>query len=151
MSTSELQKTSALYPFHLAFPVNNLEESRHFYGTILACPEGRSSAEWIDFNLYGHQIVAHLVNESKSQDQDCSLVDGQQVPVRHFGLVLPYQEWLELAERLQKANIKFLIKPCVRFKGTPGEQSTFFIQDPSGNTLEFKSMSDPQALFIRFN
>ena len=140
----------SLYPFHLAFPVQNLTESRLFYGKVLGCEEGRSSNEWIDFNLYGHQIVAHLTTQTTNSIQPCSLVDGHQVPVRHFGIVLPYQEWLELSERLRSQQVHFLIEPCLRFKDSPGEQYTFFIQDPSGNVLEFKSMSDPKSLFARF-
>ena len=151
MSESVSHPTPALFPFHLAFPVKDLEASRHFYAHILGCAEGRSSNEWIDFNLYGHQIVAHKVTDHDGLKQACSLVDGHQVPVRHFGLVLPYQEWHDLSERLKAKRVNFLIEPSLRFKDSPGEQFTFFIQDPSGNVLEFKSMSDPDALFARFN
>ena len=150
MANQQSMTSHGLYPFHLAFPVLDLTESRQFYGQILGCEEGRSSDEWIDFNLYGHQIVAHLIIKGNERDPVCSLVDGHQVPVRHFGIVLPYQEWLELSERLKTLQIQFLIEPCLRFKNTPGEQFTFFIQDPGGNVLEFKSMSDPNALFARF-
>ena len=135
-------------PFHLAFPVHDLEAARHFYGGLLACPEGRSSPDWIDFNLYGHQVVAHLA------PQECSLattndVDGDQVPCRHFGVVLSVPEWNALAERLRAAGTRFIIEPHVRFKGEVGEQSTMFFLDPSGNALEFKAFEHPESLFAK--
>ena len=135
-----------LAPFHLAFPVHNLDEARRFYGELLGCPEGRSSEQWVDFNLYGHQIVAHLVEEPLKSPA-CSDVDGHAVPVRHFCVVLPHAEWDFLARRLDEAQVDFLIKPGLRFPGLVGAQWTLFIQDPSGNALEFKSMVHPEALF----
>ena len=141
---------STPYPFHLAFPVHDLREARRFYGELLGCPEGRSSDEWIDFNLFGHQIVVHLVKSRPLVDEDCSEVDDHQVPVRHFGLVLPYETWQALAEYLEQQKVSFLIEPCLRFKDSPGEQYTLFIQDPSGNALEFKAMTNPENLFARF-
>jgi len=135
-------------PFHLAFPVRALEEARAFYGGLLACPEGRSSPHWIDFNLYGHQIVAHLAPEEAGRAAT-SDVDGDPVPVRHFGVVLPMPEWEALAERLRAAGVNFLIEPHIRFKGEVGEQATMFFLDPSGNALEFKAFADPSMLFAR--
>ena len=139
---------SLLPPFHLAFPVNDLCASREFYGDLLGCIEGRSSASWIDFNLYGHQIVAHLSPEDCVSTQQ-SDVDGESVPVRHFGIVLPLDEWTKLAERLSKTNVNFVIQPTIRFQGEVGEQHTFFIKDPAGNALEFKAMRHPEFLFKR--
>src|SRR5262245_21138827 len=124
--------------FHLAFPVRNLDEARAFYGTLLGCPEGRSSAEWIDFDFYGHQIVAHLTGPSDAKTS-VNEVDGEQVPVRHFGVILTPAAWQTMADRLTKAGVTFLIEPQTRFKGQPGEQSTMFFKDPSGNALEFKA------------
>ena len=145
----ECQRTERIYPFHLAFPVTNLAEARLFYGEHLGCSEGRSSEKWVDFNLYGHQIVAHLVS-SESAGVSYSEVDHHQVPVRHFGLVLPLEEWRALADRLRAYATEFLIEPGLRFEGTPGAQYTFFVKDPSGNALEFKSMVRPENLFARF-
>jgi hypothetical protein len=136
------------HPFHLAFPVTSLEQARAFYGGLLGCPEGRSSPEWVDFDLYGHQIVAHLCAEAAGQ-ADTNLVDGDQVPVRHFGVVLPMDEWEALAGRLRAAGTRFLIEPHVRFRGEVGEQATMFFLDPCGNALEFKSFADPSRLFAR--
>ena len=142
---------SQLSPFHIAFPVDDLEAARRFYGEVLGCEEGRSSDHWIDFNMYGHQIVAHLVEgaEKADRDSDESQVDGHAVPVPHFGVVLPPAEWRALAERLKGQGVKFVIEPYVRFEGQPGEQSTMFFLDPAGNALEFKSFADPDALFAR--
>lgn len=135
-------------PFHLAFPVHDLGAARRFYGELLGCPEGRSADDWIDFDLYGHQIVAHLApNEVGSRAT--SAVDGDQVPVRHFGVVLSVALWNALAERLQAAGTRFIIEPHVRFKGLAGEQSTMFFVDPSGNALEFKAFADPSKLFAK--
>jgi uncharacterized protein len=133
-------------PFHLAFPVHDLEKARQFYGGLLGCLEGRSSAEWIDFNLRGHQIVAHLDPEMQPR-RHSNAVDGHDVPVPHFGLVLPLEEWKALARTLRDAGQDFVIEPTVRFEGQPGEQATMFLLDPSGNALEFKAMGDPDALF----
>jgi uncharacterized protein len=135
-----------LFPFHLAFPVDDLEAARRFYGELLGCPEGRSADHWVDFDLRGHQIVAHLAPEA-AQRRAGNPVDGEQVPVPHFGLVLSMEEWRALADRLQGANVDFVIEPTIRFKGQPGEQATMFLLDPSGNALEFKAMADPSKLF----
>ncbi len=137
-----------LAPFHLAFPVHDLEAARHFYGTILGCPEGRSSTHWIDFNLYGHQIVAHRVDGRAGAAGD-NPVDGHDVPVPHFGVVLPVTEWRALADRLSDAGVRFVIEPHTRFPGEPGEQSTMFFEDPSGNALEFKAFADLELLFAK--
>ncbi len=135
-------------PFHLAFPVHDLQAARAFYGDLLGCPEGRSSPEWIDFDLYGHQVVAHLAPEACAQ-ADTNAVDGDDVPVRHFGVVLPMPDWHALAERLRAAQVRFVIEPHVRFKGQVGEQATMFFLDPSGNALEFKAFEDPAQLFAK--
>jgi extradiol dioxygenase family protein len=136
------------YPFHLAFPVHDLKAARDFYGNLLRCPEGRSSDEWIDFNLYGHQIVTHLAAGAQAGEAT-NVVDGHDVPVRHFGVVLPMQEWEQLAQRLQDSGIRFIIEPHVRFKGEVGEQATMFFLDPSGNALEFKAFADISRLFAK--
>jgi len=138
-----------LPPFHIAFPVQDLDAARHFYGTILGCAEGRSDTDWIDFDLYGHQIVAHRVDAPREQVVGHNPVDGHAVPVPHFGVVLPPAEWRALAERLTAAKVDFLIDPTVRFAGEPGEQSTMFFLDPSGNALEFKSFRDLRQLFAK--
>jgi len=136
-----------LPPFHLAFPVRDLEAAREFYTRVLGCGVGRSSDNWIDFNLYGHQIVAHLVNEAPAHDSNP--VDGHEVPVPHFGLVLDWESWQTLARRLQEAGTQFVIEPYVRFAGQTGEQATMFLLDPSGNALEFKAFRDPEQLFAK--
>lgn len=127
-------------PFHLAFPVHDLAAARRFYGGLLGCPEGRSSAEWIDFDLFGHQIVAHLA-PAKAPDHH-NEVDGHDVPVPHFGMVLEMPDWEALAQQLKSAGVAFVIEPTIRFKGRPGEQATMFLADPSGNALEFKAFRD---------
>lgn len=132
--------------FHLAFPVDDLDAARRFYGELLRCPEGRSSNNWIDFNMFGHQVVAHLAPEECAPAQT-GQVDGKHVPVRHFGLILDWQDWEALAERLRAAGTPFDIEPYVRFAGEAGEQGTFFVRDPSGNTLEFKSFRDESQIF----
>ena len=137
-----------LPPFHLAFPVDDLASARRFYGELLGCPEGRSADHWIDFDLYGHQIVAHLAPETV-RARRTNPVDGENVPVPHFGLVLPMREWKRLADRLESAGIQFVIAPTIRFQGEPGEQATMFLLDPSGNALEFKAMADPAKLFAK--
>ena len=139
---------TALPPFHLAFPVNDLEAARSFYGGLLGCPEGRSADEWIDFDFFGHQIVAHLAPGSAPR-QHHNPVDGHDVPVPHFGAVLPMADWERLAERLREAGMRFVIEPNVRFRGQAGEQATMFFLDPSGNALEIKAMRDPANLFAR--
>ena len=139
-------------PFHLAFPVHDLEVARGFYGSLLGCPEGRSSPEWIDFDLYGHQIVAHLAPHECTPglgNSATSAVDGDAVPVKHFGVVLPMDEWQVLADKLVAAGTRFIIEPHVRFKGLAGEQATFFFLDPSGNALEFKAFADLGQLFAK--
>ncbi len=135
-----------LRPFHLAFPVNDLAAARRFYGDLLGCEEGRSSDQWIDFNLYGHQIVTHLDSHAKP-DTVTNAVDGENVPVPHFGVVLTMVQWEALAERLKQHETKFVIAPTVRFRGETGEQATMFFCDPSGNALEFKAFADDDALF----
>ncbi|MEL7500534.1 MAG: VOC family protein [Planctomycetota bacterium] len=135
-------------PFHIAFPVNDLDAAREFYANLLGCPEGRSSDQWIDFDLYGHQIVAHL----KADHQPiatANAVDGHDVPVPHFGVVLPWQVWQQLAERVKKAGVVFVIEPYVRFEGEVGEQATMFFLDPAGNALEFKAFKDMSQLFAK--
>jgi extradiol dioxygenase family protein len=138
----------SLPPFHLAFPVDDLAAARAFYGDLLGCPEGRSADHWIDFDLHGHQIVAHLSNDAPRK---CTTnpVDGEDVPVPHFGLVLSMDAWKALAERLQDAGTDFVIDPTIRFAGQPGEQATMFLLDPAGNALEFKAMADPAKLFAK--
>ena len=133
-------------PFHLAFPVDDLAEARRFYGELLCCPEGRSAENWVDFDLRGHQIVAHLVPKA-AHAPATNPVDSDDVPVPHFGLVLPLTEWKELAARLASAGTAFVIEPTIRFEGQPGEQATMFLLDPAGNALEFKAMADPAKLF----
>lgn len=137
-----------LHPFHLAFPVDNLEQARRFYGELLGCPEGRSAPDWVDFNFYGHQIVAHL-SPGEAGHRHTSAVDGDDVPVRHFGVVLPMGDWNAMADKLTRAGVKFVIEPHVRFKGEAGEQATMFFLDPSGNAIELKAFADLGALFAR--
>lgn len=146
MTTST--STSSLRPFHLAFPVHDLEVARQFYVGLLGCGEGRSSDAWIDFDFYGHQVVAHLAPEECGATKT-SAVDGHGVPVRHFGVVLTMEDWETLAKRLQTAGTKFVIEPYIRFKGEVGEQATMFFKDPSGNSLEFKAFKDLSSLFAK--
>jgi extradiol dioxygenase family protein len=134
--------------FHLAFPVHDINQARAFYGVLLGCTEGRSAPDWVDFNFYGHQIVAHLAPDEVGH-RHTSAVDGEQVPVRHFGVILPMDEWDALARKLQGAGIDFIIEPSIRFKGQPGEQATMFFLDPSGNALEFKSFADMGQVFAK--
>lgn len=136
----------SLRPFHLAFPVHDLAAARRFYGETMGCPEGRSSAEWVDFDFYGHQIVAHLA-PGEAGDLANNHVDGHGVPVPHFGVVLAMTDWQDLAERLEAAGTEFAIPPTIRFKGQPGEQATMFFRDPSGNALEMKAFADDAMLF----
>ncbi|HLY79371.1 MAG TPA: VOC family protein [Caulobacteraceae bacterium] len=131
--------------FHLAFPVNSLAEARAFYGGLLGCPEGRSADDWVDFDFHGHQIVAHLAPAEASAATN--RVDGEDVPVRHFGLILAQADWQALAARLAAAGTRFIIEPQVRFAGQPGEQSTMFLTDPSGNALEFKAFANEAMIF----
>ena len=138
----------ALPLFHLAFPVTSLEKARAFYGGLLGCPEGRSAEDWVDFDFYGHQIVAHLAPE-KAGHRSTSAVDGDNVPVRHFGAILPMDQWEELARKLEAAGVHFIIEPHLRFKGEAGEQATMFLLDPCGNALEFKAFKDIGRLFAK--
>ena len=135
-----------LPPFHLAFPVDDLAAARRFYGGLLGCPEGRSADHWVDFDLHGHQIVAHLAPDAV-RSRATNPVDGDDVPVPHFGVVLSMAQWEQLAERLVDAGVAFVIPPTVRFAGQPGEQATMFLLDPAGNALEFKAMANLKKLF----
>lgn len=134
-------------PFHLAFPVDDLAKARHFYGVVLGCAEGRSSEQWIDFDFFGHQIVTHLAPEKIAPHHNA--VDGHDVPVPHFGVVLDWDEFHAFAERIKAAGVAFVIDPYIRFKGQTGEQATMFFLDPAGNALEFKSFLDPIQLFAK--
>ena len=139
-------------PFHLAFPVHDLDAARNFYGALLGCEEGRSDRDWVDYNFFGHQIVAHVAPASvaaRAAGEDRNSVDGDAVPVPHFGVVLPMDEWQALADRLTQAGLQFVIEPTVRFRDRPGEQATMFFRDPSGNALEIKAMADPGGLFAK--
>ncbi len=140
-----------LPPFHLAIAVHDLEAARRFYGGLLGCPEGRSDSHWIDFDLYGHQLVAHLElrAEAVRRPSHHNPVDGHEVPVPHFGVVLAWDDWHVLTDRLRTAGVKFEIEPCLRFQGQVGEQATMFFYDPSGNALEFKAFRDPAQLFAK--
>jgi len=134
--------------FHLAFPVTDLAQARAFYGGLLGCPEGRSSDAWVDFDFYGHQIVAHLA-PGEAGHRYTSAVDGDNVPVRHFGAILAMREWQALADKLTAAGVEFIIEPHVRFKGEVGEQATMFFLDPCGNALEFKAFADLSQVFAK--
>lgn len=141
---------SSLRPFHIAFPVNDLDAARHFYGTVLGCPEGRSSDHWIDFDFFGHQVVAHLKPRPAEEGEAYkNAVDGHDVPVPHFGVILTQSDWEALAERVRAAGVSFMIEPYTRFKGQVGEQSTMFFLDPAGNALEFKAFADLSSLFAK--
>jgi len=139
---------SVAHPFHLAFPVTSLQKARAFYGELLGCPEGRSAPDWVDFDFYGHQIVAHLSPEEAGH-RNTSAVDGENVPVRHFGLVLSMGEWEALSEKLIRAGTQFVIAPQIRFKGEVGEQATMFFLDQCGNAIEFKAFKDIGRLFAK--
>jgi extradiol dioxygenase family protein len=139
----------SLTPFHLAFPVDDLAAARSFYGGTLGCAEGRSSDQWIDFDFFGHQIVAHLKPASSAEAEHHNRVDGHAVPVPHFGVVLTMERWQKLANDLQAAGITFEIEPCIRFKGQVGEQATMFFYDPAGNALEFKAFADMSQIFAK--
>ena len=140
-----------LTPFHIAFPVRDIAEARRFFGEMLGCPEGRSAPEWVDFDLYGHQIVAHFKPSTGEADEAAhhNPVDGHDVPVPHFGVVLDMDRFEALAERLKAAGVTFVIEPYVRFQGEVGEQATMFFLDPSGNALEFKAFKDRSLLFAK--
>jgi uncharacterized protein len=135
--------------FHLAIPVDDLRRAREFYGGVLGCDEGRSSDRWVDFDLYGHQLVAHLVERAGDAVAGTNPVDGDHVPVPHFGLLMSPAAWRELADRLRDAGSEFVIEPHTRFAGEPGEQSTMFVLDPAGNALEFKAFADDSMIFAR--
>ncbi len=137
----------SLRPFHLAFPVHDIEAARTFWGEVMGCPQGRSAPEWIDFDFYGHQVVAHLVPGMEPRDAGGNAVDGHHVPVPHFGIVLEMTDWQALADRLVAAGTTFDIEPHIRFKGEPGEQATMFFRDPSGNAIEMKAFEDLSRLF----
>jgi hypothetical protein len=137
-----------MMPFHLAFPVDDLAAARHFYGDLLGCREGRSSAQWVDFDFWGHQLVAHL-SPGEVGRAATNPVDGHAVPVRHFGVVLDWEAWHRLADRLRGEATSFLIEPGIRFAGQVGEQATMFFLDPAGNALEFKAFRDPSQLFAK--
>ena len=137
-----------MQPFHLAIPVHDLVAARAFYGQLLGCPEGRSTDDWVDFNFFGHQLVAQL-DPAKRPPVHHNVVDGQDVPVSHFGAVLEWSAWQQLAERVRAAGVPFLIEPGIRFAGQVGEQATMFFYDPSDNALEFKAFRDPSRLFAR--
>lgn len=134
--------------FHLAFPVDDLDRAREFYGVVLECREGRSSENWIDFDLFGHQIVTHLVTDLR-RNNVTNRVDADAVPIPHFGILLPMQEWKELSERLRSKGVDFIIEPKIRFEGEVGEQATMFFLDPSGNALEFKGFADLSQVFAK--
>jgi len=136
-----------LPPFHLAITVHDLAQARKFYGEVLGCPEGRSSDCWVDFDFFGHQLVTHL--DATSQPSSTNTVDGEEVPVRHFGVVLTMDAWHQLSKKLALKGVMFLIEPQIRFQNQPGEQATMFIRDPSGNALEFKAFADPSRLFAK--
>ena len=138
-----------LPPFHLAFPVDDLDAARAFWGEVMGCPEGRSDEDWVDFDLHGHQIVAHRIESMTTPDDGTNPVDGHDVPVPHFGLVLPMDDWHILAERLRAAGVIFVIEPHIRFAGQAGEQATMFFRDPSGNAIEIKAFADPAQLFAK--
>ena len=140
----------SLQPFHLAIPVHDIPLARQFYRDVLGLKEGRSAEEWVDFNFYGHQLVIHYHSiKSEQNTSETNPVDGHDVPVPHFGVVLTWQQWEALAERLKSYNIKFVIEPYVRFKGQVGEQGTLFFLDPCGNALEFKAFKDMGQLFAK--
>ena len=141
-------RAMSLRPFHLAVPVDDIGAARAFYGGVMGCSEGRSDTDWVDFDFFGHQLVVHRVHDAASDpDAGANPVDGHQVPVPHFGIVLTMEDWQALAERLTAAGTDFAIEPNIRFRGQPGEQATMFFRDPSGNALEFKAFADDAMLF----
>lgn len=139
-------KNDNLLPFHLAIPVDNLKKSRKFYKNILGCEEGRSSNHWVDFNLFGHQLVIHY-KEKKLEDTNTNPVDGKDVPIPHFGVILEWNQFKDFSSKLIEKKVEFIIEPYIRFKGLPGEQATMFFKDPCGNALEFKSFKDFNKIF----
>ncbi len=141
--------SNSISPFHLAIPVDNLQKARHFYNSVLELNEGRSSDHWVDFNFFGHQLVIHYKPKSNTKEDHTNSVDGKDVPVPHFGVVLDWDQWHLLAKTLEDKKIKFVIEPYIRFKGEIGEQATMFFYDPCGNALEFKSFKDQTQLFAK--
>jgi len=142
---------NTLTPFHLAIPVSDISKAREFYGGLLGCPEGRSDVRWVDFDFFGHQLVVHCVEPSDTKEPlHHNPVDGHAVPVPHFGVVLDWESWHQLAEKLKQSDIAFVIKPNIRFEGKVGEQATMFFLDPSGNALEFKAFRNPEDLFRKW-
>lgn len=138
--------TNMTTPFHLAFPVKDLQATRDFYGGLLGCKIGRTSERWVDFDFFGHQLSAHLT-EAEISEPPANPVDGKQVPIKHFGAILDMDSWAALAERLKAEGIEFIIEPYIRFQGEPGEQGTMFFLDPSGNALEFKGFASQEQIF----
>lgn len=138
-----------MQPFHLAIAVDDIQAARGFYGDLLGCPEGRASERWIDFDLFGHQLVVHLVTDAENGPRRSNPVDGDAVPVPHFGVVLEWNAFEAFAERLRARDVEFVIAPRVRFRGEVGEQATMFFRDPAGNALEFKAFRDPSRLFAK--
>ena len=138
---------SSIRPFHLAIPVNDLAQARLFYGEMMGCREGRSASHWVDFDFFGHQLVCHLDEGEQANDQIQNAVDGDAVPVPHFGVILTMSEWKALRDRLNAAATKFVIEPRIRFEGRPGEQATMFFNDPAGNALEFKAFDNDRRIF----
>jgi len=138
----------ALSPFHLAIPVSDLSRARAFYGELFGCPEGRSDTTWVDFDFFGHQLVCHVDPKANNRSVE-NPVDGHSVPIPHFGIVLDMGRWSELADRLRSHNVTFVIEPYIRFEGQPGEQGTMFLEDPSGNAVEFKGFRDRSSLFAK--
>ena len=143
----QILMSTALSPFHVAVPVTNLEESRRFYGEVFGFAEGRSSDKWVDFDFFGHQFVIHEL--ASAAGTETNPVDGHEVPVPHYGLIMEWDAWHALADRLKAASVSFIIEPYLRFEGEVGEQATMFVRDPSGNALEFKSFRDPKQLFAK--
>jgi extradiol dioxygenase family protein len=148
MHNIDPDKMNQLFPFHLAIPVNDLATARNFYGNVLGCPEGRTSDLWTDYDFYGHQLVIHY-KEGSSENWHHNPVDGHDVPVPHFGIVLPWDEFDKLASRMRQSGIKFIIEPYIRFEGLPGEQATMFFLDPCGNALEFKAFRHLEQMFAK--
>jgi extradiol dioxygenase family protein len=138
---------SDIPPFHVAIPVDDVQKARAFYRDVLECKEGRSAEHWVDFDLYGHQFVIHFKPKAKEETHHTNAVDGHEVPVPHYGVVLPWADWEALEKKLKAVNIKFVIEPYIRFKGLPGEQATMFFLDPCGNALEFKAFRDLSQMF----
>jgi len=149
IDSTEPGRLSSLSPFHLAIPVRDLATSRKFYGELFGCKEGRSDSTWVDFDFFGHQLVCHVDADQSGDDGISNPVDGHDVPIPHFGIVLELDCWKALADRLTQQNVEFVIEPYIRFQGQPGEQGTMFLRDPSGNALEFKGFRDLSSLFAK--